>query len=165
MKSRLQVLALTTTSIICRQRMNKEASGNLSQSGNPVSTEQIHAVAKFLPIFENIDPDNFAHLDNPVETTDGVPVLGHLEYHPAVYEFMDVCYENGLVQGFDWVAWTKVGRRYMKDPARVASARLTTCTKLITAHLRAERFCDGHLEEMLRSGHITAILRRLQKFV
>ena len=143
-----------------------------------VSAEQIRAVIKYLPIFENINPDDFAHMIPPRETTkkvsaakqqqtdDGVyweANIGNLEYHQAVYEFMKACYANGFVQPFDWPAWAKEASRYMDDPALVASARLTTCIKLITASLRYERFCDGHLGEVLVSGHITAILRRLKQ--
>ena len=51
----------------------------------------------------------------------------------------------------------------MSDPSLVASARLTTCIKLITASLRYERFCDGHLGAVIKAGHITAILRRLEQ--
>lgn len=130
-----------------------------------VSAEQIQVVAKFLPIFENIDPDDFAHMIPPPMIREDVLVLGHIEYHGAVHEFMTACYENGFVQSsFDWVTWSKEGRRYMMDPTLVGSARLATCIKLITAHLRAERFCDGHLDDVLRSGHIIALLRRLQQF-
>jgi len=41
--------------------------------------------------------------------------------------------------------------------------RLATCIKLITASLRYERFCDGHLGDVIKSGHIAAILRRLKQ--
>jgi hypothetical protein len=51
----------------------------------------------------------------------------------------------------------------MSDPALVATARLSTCIKLITASLRYERFCDGHMEDVIKSGHIVAILRRLKQ--
>jgi hypothetical protein len=96
--------------------------------------------------------------------TDERPAIGHLEYHPAVHEFMLACYEGGLVLSFDWGAWADEVRRYMRDPLLVASASLVTCIKLLTAHLRAERFCDGHLQNVLRSGHVVAILQRLQQF-
>jgi hypothetical protein len=49
----------------------------------------------------------------------------------------------------------------LKQIKLVASARLATCVKLITAHIRYERFCDGHLHSNFESGHLTAILRRL----
>lgn len=129
----------------------------------PLSKEGIRAVVKFLPILESIRPEDLARIVKPQALEQDSLVLGHLEYHPAVYEFMRACYDNGLVQPFDWPAWAKEGRRYMSDPALVASARLSTCIKLITASLRYERFCDGHLQEVIQSGHICAIVRRLEQ--
>ena len=121
------------------------------------------AVIAFLPIFEAIAPDDFAKLVGSSEVPGEIPFMGHLEYHPAVYKFIDACYENGMVLSFDWGAWADEAHRYMSDPQRVLSASLDTCMKLLTTHLRAERFCDGHLADVLRSGHITAVLRRLQQ--
>jgi hypothetical protein len=45
----------------------------------------------------------------------------------------------------------------------VDRARLTTCIKLIMASVRYQRFCDGHLGEVIKSGHITAVLRKLKQ--
>jgi hypothetical protein len=126
--------------------------------------EQIQVVTAFLPIFEAIDADDFAQLVGSSEVPGEIPFMGHLEYHPAVYKFIDACYKNGMVLSFDWGVWSDEAHRYMRDPQLVMSASLNTCMKLLTTHLRAERFCDGHLEEVLRSGHIIAILRRLQQF-
>ena len=33
---------------------------------------------------------------------------------------------------------------------------------LLTTHVRCDHFVEGHFAGMLESGHITAILRRLQ---
>jgi hypothetical protein len=133
-----------------------------SKTKSQTASYGIEAVIKFLPIFEAIAPDDFAHLVGSTDVAGEIPFMGHLEYHPAVYKFMDACYENGMVLSFDWGAWSRQAHRYMRDPPLVMSAKLNTCMKLLTAHLRAERFCDGHLQEVLESGHITAILRRLQ---
>jgi hypothetical protein len=124
---------------------------------------RIEAVIKFLPIFEAMSPEDFARIIHSSDATEERTAVGHLEYHSAVYEFMQSCYENGIVLSFDWGAWSHEVRRYMSDHLFVASANLETCMKLITAHLRAERFCDGHLQGVLRSGHIIAILRRLKQ--
>ena len=35
--------------------------------------------------------------------------------------------------------------------------------ELVTAHVRADRFVEGHLVSVFESGHITAILRRLKQ--
>ncbi len=125
---------------------------------------RIEAVIKFLPIFEAMGSEDFARYCESADATEERLAIGHLEYHLAVHEFMLACYESGLVLSFDWGAWSHEARRYMSDHLLVGSANLGTCAKLLTAHLRAERFCDGHLQEVLRSGHITAILRRLKQF-
>lgn len=38
-----------------------------------------------------------------------------------------------------------------------------TLRKLLTAHVRADRFSEGHLASVLESRHITAMLRRLKR--
>ena len=129
-----------------------------------VSTEQIRAVVKFLPILESIKPEDLERaVKSPELATDSLEV-GRYEYHPAVYEFMQACYENGFIQRtFNWPAWAKAATPYLNDAAFIDRARLTTCIKLIMASVRYERFCDGHLGEVIKSGHITAILRRLKQ--
>jgi hypothetical protein len=36
---------------------------------------------------------------------------------------------------------------------------------LLTAHLRQERFCEGHLLTAFEGGHLTAIMRRADALV
>jgi Family of unknown function (DUF6508) len=82
---------------------------------------RIEAVIKFLPIFEAIGPDDFARYCESDDGTEERPAIGHLEYHPAVFEFMQACYENGLVLSFDWGAWSHEAIRYMNDLQLVRS--------------------------------------------
>lgn len=118
-----------------------------------------------MPIFESINPEDLERPVKPPELAKGSLEVGRYEYHPAVDEFMQACYDNGFVQRtFDWPAWAKEGSRYVSDATLVASANLATCIKLIMASVRYERFCDGHLGEVIKSGHIAAILRRLEQF-
>jgi hypothetical protein len=152
---------------MCAAKGSRSASDSVSTSYvTPVSVQQIRAVTKFLPILEKINSNDFSHSVRLPGNEDVCYGIGHVEFHPAVYAFTKACYENGFVQpSFDWPAWAREARRYMADPALVASARLETCIKLITAHLRNERFCDGHLHSVFESGHLTTILRRLNQLV
>jgi hypothetical protein len=124
---------------------------------------QIGGVVAFLPRLEGIAKDEFGHWETPPQRNDNTIELGNLEYHPAVDAFVRACYDNEFVQSFDWVAWSDEAQRYLDDSSLISSADLATCIKLITTHLRKERFSEGHLEAMLRSGHIVAILRRLRQ--
>lgn len=63
---------------------------------------------------------------------------------------------------FDWTRWHAKAEPYTNSPEAVAGADLVTLQKLLTAHARAERFFAGHLCEVFKSGHLTAILRRVK---
>jgi hypothetical protein len=71
-------------------------------------------------------------------------------------------YGYGWVQPFDWAAWLGDAYRYINDPALVESADVETIRKLLTLHVRSERFGEGHLSMMYDRGHLTALLRRLK---
>src|SRR5438105_11923592 len=123
------------------------------------SPAQVSNLLKFLPKFEIMKPEEFAQLIPEPRTSDGDYVVGHLHYHRVVHDFQDACYENGFIHSFDWGAWTFKARQYFDDPAAVTHAQLLTCIKLLTAHIRAERFCDGHLQDVFNSGQLVAVLR------
>ena len=50
----------------------------------------------------------------------------------------------------------------MDDPAALAAADFDTVRRLLTLHVRADRFNAGHLGAVARSGHLAAVLRRLR---
>ena len=76
-----------------------------------------------------------------------------------------VCEYHGIVRDFDWPKWLPRAVRIFRNPSLLRKARMKTCLKLLTLHIRRDRFCDGHLGAMLASGHITAIIRRMDTFV
>lgn len=43
----------------------------------------------------------------------------------------------------------------------VQKANLQTLRKLLTVHVCADRFTEGHLAAMFESGHIAMILKRM----
>lgn len=82
-------------------------------------------------------------------------------YSLDVDEFVTALYETGFIYEFDWPTWLRSeGRQYLL-PGALAEADLETLRKLLTAHVRQDRFCSGHLASILDSGHFVEILRRL----
>jgi hypothetical protein len=70
--------------------------------------------------------------------------------------------DNGFVSlPFAASQWGYEAQRYMANPHLVATADLETCVKLITFHQRGDYWEYGHFDDMVRSGHILAIVRRL----
>jgi hypothetical protein len=101
--------------------------------------------------------------ERPLRQDDqGRYVLDGPRLDPVVLEFVQALYDHGWIDhGFEWTAWAEQAQRYERDAALVAHADLPTLRKLLTAHVRADRFCDGHLAAVWRSGHLLAILERL----
>ena len=91
---------------------------------------------------------------------------GQFPYHVFAEElsqFHQALYNNGFVFSFDWPSWQEEALRYYEQPELLHTADMQVLRKLITLHVRKERFFEGHLPEMVECGHITAILRRLKE--
>ena len=68
-----------------------------------------------------------------------------------------VCELGWVLDDFDWMSWDE-GNRFIEDPKALDRADIADIEHLLTAHVRNDRFCEGHLGAMFDSGHMTAIL-------
>ena len=99
--------------------------------------------------------------------------FGKFHFRPGVFpdyeisviarRFIKAAHDHNWIIVFDWPRWQREAARYAQGPALLKCANLFTLQKLLTTHIRKERFCDGHLAAMYECGHITAILRRLER--
>jgi hypothetical protein len=82
----------------------------------------------------------------------------------AVQSLLRETHRAGLVTSFDWPTWmTGRGRELTGHPEAIAAATLEECRRLLVAHLRRDRFVDGHLQAMIDSGEIPMVLRRAEE--
>lgn len=89
--------------------------------------------------------------------------MPYFNFDEAVMEFQQSLYDNGWVTpAFDWTEWQKSAQEFVDSPQKIGKADSATILKLFTAHVRADRFCEGHLAAMFENGHIVALLRRLK---
>lgn len=75
--------------------------------------------------------------------------------------FVEAAYAHGWVTQFDWPAWQTEAERFVEDPELVCAAEVSEVERLITVHVRKERFCEGHLEAMVGCGHVGAVVGRV----
>jgi ADP-ribosyl-[dinitrogen reductase] hydrolase len=121
---------------------------------DPVLTpDNIDAVLKFLPTLTQTD----FSIGEWITQEGGFP---YFDYTNEVLDFIKALSANGFIQPFDWMNWWE-GEQLVNNPSLVKKAGLQTLRKLLTAHVRADRFSEGHLAAMLESGHIVMILKRL----
>lgn len=93
---------------------------------------------------------------------DDLTALNSEEREEMITSFVDLCYDMGLVIDFDWMHW-KEGPTYVENNSeKVAEADLETVIRLVTAHIRNDRFSEGWLESLLDNGHLVILLRRLK---
>lgn len=126
-----------------------------------MTRKQIEAIWRFADVFDAKDFE-FATWQKP-EVKDGklVVSLDNYSLSPPARQFIEALYENGWVVDFDWPSWQDEAITYVRSPDKVASADLETIRKLLTTHVRKDRFCEGHLASMVKNGHVGALLRRL----
>jgi len=62
----------------------------------------------------------------------------------------------------NWTEWQDSARQYVASPELIDSADSASIQKLLTTHIRKDRFCEGHLAAMFENGHVVSLLRRLR---
>jgi O-acetyl-ADP-ribose deacetylase len=82
---------------------------------------------------------------------------------PETSRFNETLYTTGVIYPFDRSKWHREAERLFGDPDALGSADELTLRKGLTYHARADRFNEGHLDEMIAAGHITMILRRIKE--
>jgi len=138
-----------------------EGNGDLAHFP-PIARSDMDAVLRYLPQFEREDYG----FGERVDYSEGRPGLVAVatELLPDADAFFYTLYGHGWVVSFDWPSWAdRVGMDYMESLAVVSEADLPALRRLVTAHVRAERFNDGHFLHMLKAGYSTAVLRRIME--
>jgi hypothetical protein len=95
--------------------------------------------------------------------SDGSIQFPWVQYAPEVERLVGDLYEHGFVVPFDWSAEARGLERLNEDQERMKTASLEDVVKLLTLHVRADRFNEGNLAHALDRGWITRLLRRLEE--
>jgi O-acetyl-ADP-ribose deacetylase len=134
--------------------INKLRNLYFKNSEDKITEENINKILDFIPYFES--------KDSVFYTVDTADLLNPHIYSRNVLDFGKTLYEENIVCVFDWGSWQSEAEKYFKDAGLLKDADLDTLRKLLTLHVRKERFCSGHLAHMIESGHILSILKRIK---
>lgn len=113
--------------------------------------EALESIARYRELFERPGFEFAADED----------CSGYPAYAEEVEDFLRLLYDRGFIVRFDWPAWHDAAKKLWDDPEALTRSDLPTLCRLITYHVRKERFCAGHLRAVFETGHLLAILRRL----
>lgn len=78
-----------------------------------------------------------------------------------LYTLLDEMRIRDFIFDFDWISWGKEAERLIDKSELLEKADLITLQRLMTAHSRNESLRDGHLAEMIDSGHLRLLFQRL----
>jgi len=126
-----------------------------------LTTEGIKKILEFLPKFQGKEfkPGKW-HLPERIDgKTLGFP---YYEYSPLVGKFLGTLCGEGFIYPFTLVNWD-YGEKLSRNSELLQKANLLTLRKLMSAHLRYDRFCEGHLAVILANGLVVRLLERLQQ--
>ncbi|MES2002880.1 MAG: DUF6508 domain-containing protein [Bacteroidota bacterium] len=77
-------------------------------------------------------------------------------------DFTNALDQHGFTQVFDWNEWAAGLLANINDPVLLASADFDTLCKIVTAHIRTDRFVRGHLQNLISTGYFILFLNRLE---
>ncbi|MBN1521546.1 MAG: hypothetical protein JW928_03350 [Candidatus Aureabacteria bacterium] len=121
-----------------------------------LTAKNLDAVLKYLPVFEKKDirPGDWQKVSQ-----EGLLAYN---YNDIISEFIYELYSEGFIIAFNWPKWKKEGEKLIQDRRRIEKANLVTLQKLLTMHVRMERFREGYLASIIKSGHMRDILKRIE---
>ena len=120
-----------------------------------LTKENINKIIEYIPYFEDKDNKFYS-----ISKTD---IIYPYNYSKEIHDFERLLYDEKIILVFDWGEWQPEAEKIYNNPDLLENADLETLRKLLTLHIRKERFYSGHLANMIKSGHILNILRRLKE--
>jgi O-acetyl-ADP-ribose deacetylase (regulator of RNase III) len=126
-----------------------------------MTAADMDAVLAFLSVLERPDLE-IGKWAGGETLPDGSRQMPWFQYSPEVEALQSALYAHGVVVPFDWPAWVGEAERYADRPEALAQAPLADIRKILTTHIREDRFTEGHFRHMVASGHVAAVLRRLR---
>lgn len=126
------------------------------QESDRPEADQIGVMLAFLP---ELSADGFCPGGVIPLEADGFPTDA---FAALATRFMDACYKCGMVVKFKWEQWDQEALRLVQDPGALAAADFPLLRRLLTWHVRQNRFDRTHLGTVIANGHILAILQRMQ---
>lgn len=133
-----------------------------NQENKKLTPEGIRKILEFLPQFQgkSFKAGQWHPSGKIDKNTSSFP---YFEYSDLASKFIQTLYDEGFIYPFDWSNWS-YGIKLSQNHNLIQKANLLTLRKLITAHVKQDRFCDGHLASVFQSGLVIRVLERIQRF-
>jgi protein-tyrosine phosphatase len=134
-------------------------------TGDWTLRQRLAVLVPFKSIFER--PGFMFSKFIPSEPDGDITTFRGFVHSEEALAFNDAVYEYGWVRSFDWTTWreTERGARLMRDVEAMSTANEDDLANLITTCARADRFCDGYLNDAYNEGLLTRIVQRAEELL
>ena len=110
-----------------------------------------------------IQPEDLRRVVNIATNRTLAGATGH---SPDKFSLLAVMHETNFTAPFDWEAWlAELPQDALNDPAYLDTADLETLRRLVTAHVRIDRFVGGHLDAVLANGYMDRAMGRAKQLL
>jgi ADP-ribosyl-[dinitrogen reductase] hydrolase len=116
----------------------------------------IDKLLEYMSYFDNKENNFFELIKKP-------PQLPFYSYSKMVMKFYKSLYDENMIKMFNWSKWGSEAKKYFNDPLKLEKADLPTIQKLFTTIIRADRFSEGLLGDMIDEDVILNLLIRLEQ--
>jgi hypothetical protein len=125
----------------------------------PITPDKVDELLRFLPRFESPGRPFVVRWGGGETTEDGAVTMPYPVYADDVQDFFRLA---GQECWLDAQYLTADPAKMLADDDAVEAATMEQVRAMLTYCVRAERFGDGNWDAFLRSGRISALLRRLK---
>jgi O-acetyl-ADP-ribose deacetylase len=120
--------------------------------------ETINGLLTFLPLLQNTSPD-FSRIGYWGDMSSRVSTA-------TARDLFQYLHNKGFVlKDFDWEAWSDQAVSYLENRKKLQQADMPTLYKIITTHLQADRYVEGHYDAIIENGFLADVLARMQEII
>jgi hypothetical protein len=126
---------------------------------DPEVHEALVLIARYVPALQN-GTFQAGEWSEPKDLPDGSMVMPYFEFGPDLLGFIGSC-RHLMLRDFKWTAWinTDEGVRVRDN---IENATVHELRQMVHASIRQDRFVEGLLAELVRSGYLLKLARRAQ---
>lgn len=84
-------------------------------------------------------------------------------FDDALLDFLKVVHYSGFIVPFDWQADIASRTKEVESAAALQSMDADTFRRTVIAHVRMDRFVEGHLRKLARTGYLAAVVERARQ--
>ncbi|MDO1450030.1 DUF6508 domain-containing protein [Rhodocytophaga aerolata] len=118
--------------------------------------ESIKGLLEFLPLLQNTSPE-YSRIGYWGDMSSRVSAS-------TARDLFQYLHNNGFVlKDFDWEAWSDEAVTYLENRQKLQTADIFTLYQIITTHLRADQFVEGHYDAIIENGFLADILARMEQ--